>query len=60
MASVAIFSKTKLKKKWSGRHQEADSIIKAHGRWRSSAYIKYVSVGMSHAGERIADTFRSI
>ena len=43
-----------------GMHQVPDSIIKAHGRWRSSAYIRYVSVDMSHAGERIADTFGSI
>ena len=59
MASVAIFSKTKLNKKKSGRHQETDSIIKAHGRWCSSAYIRYISVDMPHAGERIADTFSS-
>ena len=43
-----------------GLHQVPDSIIKAHGRWKSSAYIRYVSVDMSHAGETIAQTFNKL
>ena len=31
-------------------------IIKAHGRWKSSAYIRYVSVDMNVAGKEIAES----
>ena len=32
----------------------SDSTIKAHGRWRSEAYLRYVSVDRRWAGEQIA------
>ena len=31
-----------------------DYIIKAHGRWKSSAYIRYVSIDMNLTGQEIA------
>ena len=31
-----------------------DCIIKAHGRWKSSAYIRYVAVDMSRAGMEVS------
>ena len=32
----------------------ADSVIKAHGRWRSEAYLRYVAVDRHWAGQQIA------
>lgn len=37
-----------------------DYIIKAHGRWKSSAYIRYVSVDMNFAGKEIAQKLSDI
>ena len=37
----------------------SDSIIKAHGRWKSTAYIRYVSVKMSNAGLTISNAFKN-
>ena len=31
----------------------ADCVIKAHGRWKSSAYLRYVAVDMLRAGQEI-------
>lgn len=33
-----------------------DYVIKAHGRWKSHAYIRYVSVDMNVAGKEIAES----
>lgn len=43
-----------------GLNQVPDSIIKAHSRWKSSAYIVYVSVDVSHAGETISQIFNKL
>ena len=32
-----------------------DCVTKAHGRWKSSAYVRYVAVDMSRAGKEISD-----
>lgn len=32
-----------------------DCVIKAHGRWKSCAYTRYVAVDMSRAGKEVAD-----
>ena len=37
-----------------------DSIIKAHGRWKSSAYIRYVNVEMPIAGQKVACALSNI
>lgn len=44
----------------SGCNGVSDSVIKAHGRWKSDAYIRYVSVEMPKAGREIADVFSNI
>lgn len=38
----------------------SDSTIKAHGRWKSDAYIRYVNVEMPKAGRDIAEVFAKI
>lgn len=43
-----------------GLNGVTDSAIKAHGRWRSTAYVRYVSVEMPYAGRKIAQTFNNI
>lgn len=35
-----------------------DYIIKAHGRWKSSPYIRYVSIQMNAAGEAITNALK--
>lgn len=37
-----------------------DYVIKAHGRWKSHAYIRYVSVDMNVAGKEIAESLGKI
>mgnify|MGYP001080046394 CR=1 FL=1 len=44
----------------SGCNGVSDSVIKAHGRWKSDAYIRYVSVEMPKAGREIAEVFSNI
>lgn len=41
-----------------GLNGTPDYLIKAHGRWKSSAYIRYVSVDMSFAGQEIAKNLK--